>query len=218
MKRPLLFLFLGSYFLFSHAQEVNQYGLLPKITTSLKLSDNLKWVNSIESRTIIYDNQWTFSHNLIDVSTLLSMKTASNQSLNLGYLARIRDGKIAHRLIQQYNIVNLADGYRLAHRLGIDQEFQQESSPRFRIRYRILYEKPLEGQKIDLLEFYLKLGVESLYNFKVDDLEFRALPFLGYRLSSKDKIEVGVDYRWEELLDGVRTNKNWIRVTWYTNF
>ena len=218
MKRLLLLLFFFSYLLFLNAQEVKQYGILPKITSSLKLSEKLKWVNSVESRTIIFDNQWTFTHNLIDVSTLLSTRIASNQSINLGYLARIRDGKIAHRLIQQYNIVNLADGYRLAHRLGIDQEFQQESSPRFRIRYRIFYEKPLEGQKIDLREFYLKLGVESLYNFKVDDLEFRALPFLGYRLSEKDKIEVGVDYRWEELLAGVRTNKNWIRVTWYTNF
>ena len=218
MKRLFLLFFCGVQVTFFQAQELKQYGLLPKINTSLKLSENLKWVNSVESRTVIYDDQWTFSHNLVDVSTILSIRQASNQSLNLGYLIRIRDGKIAHRLIQQYNIVNLADGYRLAHRLGFDQEFQHETTPRFRTRYRVIFEKPLDGRKIDVHEFYIKLGVESLYNFRLEDLEFRALPFLGYRLSGNDKIEVGVEYRWEELFNGVSSNKNWFRVTWYTNF
>ena len=215
--RILLFLFFVS-FGFSQAQDIRQFGLLPKINTSLELSESVKWVNSLESRTIVYDNEWTFTHNLVDISSLVSLRTASNQSLNMGYLARFRDGKVSHRLIQQYNFVNLADGYRIAHRLGTDQEFRQNAKPKFRVRYRILYEKALDGSKIDVGEFYLKLGLESLFKFSSDDFELRALPFLGYRLSKKDKIEVGVDYRWDEILNGVRSNTNWFRLTWYTSF
>ncbi len=200
------------------SQEDVQFGLLPKINVSTKLSENYKWVNSIESRELIYDNQWKLTHGLIDIASIVSIKLASDQSFNVGYLVRFRNGGVAHRFIQQYNIVTLADGYRLAHRLGLDQQFQSGESSIYRIRYRIIYEKPLEGNKIDVKEFYLKLGVEALHNFTKEDLELRGLPFVGYRMSEDDKIELGFDYRRGGILSGLSSNTSWLRVTWYTNF
>lgn len=188
-------------------------GFLPKVVLSKKINNKIKWVNSIESRSIIYDDAYQFSHSLVDISSILSLKTSLNQSFNFGYIVRLRDHKTIHRTFQHYNIVGQYSSIKLGHRFAFEQFYQFKKQTTFRTRYRLSLEKPLNGEKVDVKEFYIKLGNEYLYDF--EDLEIRLTPYLGYQASKKDKIEFGLDYRLSSFMNNATENDFWFRATWY---
>ena len=188
-------------------------GFLPKIVLSKKLSDATKWVNSIENRNILYDDVYQFTYNLVDISTILSLKTSLNQSFNFGYILRFRNSETVHRTFQHYNFVNQLSSLKLGHRLAFEQFYQTKKQTTFRTRYRATLEKPLNGEKVDVKEFYIKFGNEYLYDFS--DLEVRLTPYLGYQISKKDKIEFGFDYRLGNVLHNINEHDLWFRTTWY---
>lgn len=214
VKKLLLILFLGGSFV-ANCQSSFTGGWLPKVNASLKLSDKTKWVNSIEAREVVYKDDFQFTHNLVDISTIFSMKTDLNQSVNVGYILRFKEGETIHRLLQHFNIVQNFDGLKLAHRFGMEQFFQTHVTPQFRTRYRATLQKALSGEKVDVKEWYIKLSNEYLYQFNEEDLEVRLSPYLGYQLSKKDKLEFGLDYRLGKLLDSSQKNSLWFRTTWY---
>lgn len=197
------------------AQQNVDLGFLPKIVVSKKMNDNIKWVNSIENRNILYDDEYQLTYNLVDVSSILSFKTNLNQSFNLGYIFRLRDGDAIQRLFQHYNFVNNFTSLKLGQRFAFEQFFQVGEKVDYRIRYRISLEKPLNGERVDVKEFYLKLGNEYLYDFISP--EIRLTPYLGYRVSEKDRLEFGVDYRLGDFIKNATQNDFWLRVTWYYN-
>jgi hypothetical protein len=190
-------------------------GLLPKVVISKKLSKKIKWVNSVESRTVIYDDDFEFSHSLVDISSIFSLKTSLNQSFNFGYIVRFRNSQTIHRTFQHYNFVNQFNTIKLGHRFAFEQFYQTKKQTTFRSRYRISLEKPLNGEKVDVNEFYIKLGNEYLYNFDDADLEIRLTPYLGFKASNKDRIELGLDYRISNLIQNSTENDLWFRATWY---
>lgn len=215
MKRlVVLFLFIS---LVSYAQSDFTGGWLPKVNLSTSLSDKIKWVNSLEVREVIYKDEFQFTHNLADVSTIFSMKTDLNKSVNVGYILRFREGETIHRFLQHFNIIQNFDNIKLAHRFGFEQFFQTNVNPQYRTRYRATFQKALNGEKVDVSEWYFKLSNEYLYQFNQEDLEVRLSPYLGYQLSKKDKLEFGLDYRLGKLLDDSKKNSLWFRTAWYIN-
>ncbi|MFY7672021.1 DUF2490 domain-containing protein [Tenacibaculum sp. MEBiC06402] len=201
--------------LYVNSQSELSFGSLPKVNLSKKFSSSVKWVNSIESREIIYNKALQFNHNLVDVSTILSVKTDVYQSFNFGYIVRFSEGETVHRLLQHFNVVQNFDNMKLAHRLGMEQFFQEKIKPQYRTRYRVTFEKPLNGEKVDVKEWYLKVSNEYLYQFNKNDFEARISPYLGYQLNKKDKLEFGLDYRLGRLLESEKKNTLWFRTTWY---
>ncbi|AUC14007.1 hypothetical protein BTO06_02025 [Tenacibaculum sp. SZ-18] len=197
------------------AQSTFSFGWLPKVTFSNRISSSIKWVNSIEAREDLYKDTFMFSHHLVDVSSIISIKTNVYQSFNLGYIIRIEGDEIIHRLLQHFNMVQNLDGLKIGHRLGMEQFFQNTVKPQYRTRYRATFEKPLKGLKVDVKEWYLKISNEYLYQFNEKDLEARISPYLGYKLSKRDKIEIGLDYRLGSLLELEKKNNLWFRTTWY---
>lgn len=212
--KALLFLVCFS-FLKINCQSNFDAGLLPKIVISKKIADKTKWVNSIESRTVMYDDELQLSHTLVDVSSILSYRTSLNQSFNFGYILRFRDSEVIHRTFQHYNFVNQFTALKVGHRFAFEQFYQSKKQTTFRTRYRISAEKALNGEKVDVKEFYLKLGNEYLYDFEAKDLEVRVTPYLGYKASQKDRIEFGLDYRLGNFMNNETENNLWFRVTWY---
>jgi hypothetical protein len=209
----LLLLFFG---LFKICGQSNfDAGFLPKIVLSHKVSNRINWVNSLESRAIIYDGNYQFSHNLIDVSSILSLKTNLNQSFNFGYIIRFRNAEKIYRTFQHYNFVSQFSSLKLAHRFAFEQFYQSDKQTTFRTRYRVSMEKPLNGERLDIKEFYLKFSNEYLYDFERKDLEIRGSPNLGFKASKKDKIEVGLDYRLSNFINNSTRNNLWFRTTWY---
>lgn len=206
------FLLLG---MVSYGQSDVSVGWLPKINLSSKLGATTKWVNSIETRELVYKDRIRFLHKLVDVSSLISIKTDINQSLNLGYILRIEDRELVHRLFQQYNIVHNIASFKLGHRIGVEEHFPEKSKPFYRGRYRVSVQKALQGTKLDVHEFYIKFGHECVYHFNDKSLEIRFSPYVGYQASKKDKVEVGVEYRANDLLADFNTHRFWFRTTWY---
>lgn len=198
---------------FSQANFTN--GWLPKVNLSYKLSDITKWVNSIETREITYKDDFQFTHNLADVSSIISLKTDINQSVNIGYIIRFKDDETIHRLLQHFNLVQNFDALKLAHRIGFEQFYQNNVKPQYRTRYRVTLQKPLNGEKIDIKEWYIKVANEYLYQFNKKDFEVRLSPYLGYQLSKKDKLEFGLDYRLGNVFESNNKHSLWFRTTWY---
>lgn len=197
------------------AQSNFTFGWLPKINISAKTSEKTKWVNSIEAREEIYNQEFNFLHKLIDVTSVFSIKINTNQSLNLGYVVRFSKAKTIHRLLQHYNFIVQLDNFKLANRLGFEQFFSSKSKTQYRVRYRATFQKPLSGQRIDAKEFYIKFANEYLYQLTKKDLEIRLAPYIGYQLSKKEKLEFGFDYRLGKLRESNQKQGLWFRTTWY---
>lgn len=195
------------------SQEQLNAGFLPKIVLSKQLTEKTKWVNTIENRNIIYDDVYQFTYNLVDISSILSFKTNSNQSFNFGYILRFRNSETIHRTLQHYNFVGLLSSLKLGHRFAFEQFYQSNKQTTYRTRYRLSIEKPLDGERVDAKEFYIKMGNEYLYDFT--DIEIRFTPYIGYQVSKNDKVEFGLDYRIGAVLHSITEHDLWFRVTWY---
>ncbi|WP_299062380.1 DUF2490 domain-containing protein [uncultured Polaribacter sp.] len=195
------------------AQSNFEAGFLPKIIFSTKIDAKTKWVNSIESRTIVFDETYQFSHNLVDLSSIYSLKSGLNHSFNLGYILRFRGKETIHRTFQHYNFVSDFLSLKIGNRIAFEQFYQVDDNVTFRTRYQASVQKPLNGEKVDVKEFYLKLGNEYLTDF--NDLEIRFTPYLGYQISKIDKLEFGLDYRVNDFITSTAQNNLWFRTTWY---
>src|SRR5690606_14744735 len=141
--------------------------------------------------------------NRVDIAALISRKTGTGNSLTGGYQIRFHNSSPEYRLIQQYAFSSGRSAVRMGHRIAADQTFSARSAPEFRFRYRISFEFPLSGQTSDPGEYYLKLNQESLPSFQSNDflLEFRALAAIGYVFSDSRKVEAGIDYRLDRILE-----------------
>lgn len=209
---------IGVFLLWSVAvfsQVDSEFGILPKFNISSKINSKLKWVNSIEAREKIYDQDFLFEHVLLDLSTSVSYKTNLNERLNLGYILRFEEGEVIHRLFQQYNIIQQINTLKLGHRIGFEQHFPENEASFYRLRYRITAQKPLNGERVDENEFYIKVGNEYVWNISTEDIEARLSPYLGYKINKHNKLEIGTEYRISNVLDRLNKHRFWLRTTWY---
>ena len=78
-------------------------------------------------------------------------------------------------------------------------------------------ELPLNGQSADPGEYYIKIANEYLGAIASSEfeIELRMIPTLGYRLGSKHKIEIGLDYRLGSILTESLRHSYWNSINWY---
>lgn len=208
------------------AQSSYQLGLLPALNINQKLDKNWRLNYKVESRISGVEGQFSESpkagaqYLLTDLSALASRKVGLNNTLAAGYLIRLEKGGVSHRAIQQYTLVTSYNAFRLAQRISTDQTFSNEEAAEFRLRYRLSFDVPLNGQEVDDREFYLKINNEYLNSLQggTYGLEVRLVPSLGYAFSDNNKIELGVDYRLSDFLNGPSENTFWLPLTWYLGF
>lgn len=124
-------------------------GFLPKWVVSQKLKGTSKWIYSLESRTVVRNNEYQFSQSLVDISSIYSIKTFGNQSFNTGYILRFRDSETIYRTFQHYNFVNKYAALPIDHRFAFEQFYQTNRKTTYRTRYRISAIKPLNEELVD---------------------------------------------------------------------
>ncbi len=205
------------------AQNSYQFGLLPSVNINKKLPKDLTLNFRLESRhelkNGLFNTAGPFDYNyvLTDFSLLVAKKISRATSGALGYLIRVEDGEIVQRSIQQFTVNKNFTGLRLAHRLSIDQTFDQREKTEYRLRYRISTEIPLNGQSVDPGEYYFKLNHEYLnaWQNRQYDLEIRGVPMLGFEFSDTQKIEIGLDYRLSSFLQNGSRQRFWIALNWF---
>lgn len=206
---------------FSYAQHSTLGGLLPRLNVSVRLSEDVKLIAFAESRQGLYDTRLEdradYEYILTDMAAFLSFKMQANQSFNIGYTHRIRGDEVIHRMTQQFNIVVNRDAGRIGHRFVFDQTYSSQSPSVYRLRYRIVLEKSLSGDKIDSREFYMKIGTEALGNYtkRSLDLEWRMMPMIGYEINRYNRIEFGPDYRLGDVFSDQKRSSLWLSLTWY---
>ena len=208
------------------AQGTYEVGLLPGLNINQKLNKNWRLNYKIESRLSGAEGRFSESFNaepkhvLTDLAVVGSRKVGLNNTLAGGYLIRMEKNGVSHRAIQQYTLVRNYNAFRLAHRFSTDQTFSKEEAAEFRLRYRLSFDVPLNGQEVDDREFYLKLNNEYLNSLQggTYGLEIRLVPSLGYAFNDANKVELGVDYRLSDFLSGPAENTFWVPLTWYISF
>ncbi len=208
---------------FCKAQSSYQFGILPSLNINKKLPNDFKLNFELESRQELKSGlfnmpgDFNFEYELTDFSVLASKKIAINKSLALGFLARISDGKLTGRSIQQYIVTTRYPGFILSHRVSADQTFSKDEGTEYRLRYRLSSEIPLNGQSVDPKEFYINLSNEYLNSLQDNtyDLEIRVGPFLGYKFMDTKKLEFGLDYRINSFLKNSPGHRFWIGINWY---
>jgi len=215
MFRVILIIILLSFE--SYAQSNFQFGALPVLNINKKLPNNFAINFKAETRQVFYNEQALgWQHELVDISTIISKKIALNNSIAAGYLLRQEGNKVISRFIQQFVIIQNNTALRLAHRFSSDQTLEKDESVEWRFRYRISTQIPLNGQSVNRKEFYFKINNEYLYAIqqRTSDLEVRLVPFLGYQFTDSNKLEIGIDNRFDSLINELDVT-SWLNINWF---
>jgi len=198
-------------------------GLLPSITFSTPITENFQLTAKIESMQEMFSNSFEngdyfeYSYKRTDLQGFIAYKINPFWSAAAGYQHRlVKANDNAHRTIQQLALVQRKTGYRLAHRLRMDQTFQDSESTEYRFRYRLSAEVALQGLEVDTKEFYLLISDEPIFNLQGDeqDIENRLGTSLGYYYSSRQRFEAGLDFRTDKILLKGGRNRLWINLGW----
>lgn len=208
---------LSAMSVYCNAQSSFQYGIIPSINIIKKFPKNWSANFKAESRQSIYNQKLKYDYLLTDFSLVVTKRIAANTTVGGGYLLRAEDGEFENRTIQQISFSKKYSGFRMAHRVMTDQTFAKNSKPELRLRYRISSEIPLEGQSLDVKEFYLKINNEYLNSWQGHeyDLEIRGVALLGYSVSSVNDLEIGIDYRLDSFIDGDPRNRIWLSINFF---
>lgn len=204
---------------------VFEAGLAPEISLSYKLSDKIKFNVKVESFHAGFQTadsespSWAYEYDVTESQFYTSWKINPFQSAAIGYQWAIgKSGKSNHSSIQQYSFVHRPGNLLFAHRLRADQTFYRDESPRYRFRYRLSIEIPLQGQTIDPGEFYLVTSEEVIYGFQGKEGVFqnRLAAFAGHYFRNNDKIQIGLEHRVAARRNAT-VHELWIKVGWFIN-
>lgn len=223
MRIILLFLIICFASSLAFSQESYRAGTLTQINLNAPLGKKYKLNTKLEARQIFSEKEIDksrknqFRYERTDLYFVVTRKVSADNTVGLGYLVRLEEGKLAHRFIQQFNTVHEYDMFTLAHRFVLDETFRHDQPLELRLRYRVGLEKSLNGQSIDPREFYLKINNEylAIWSNPNTDLEIRASAALGYNIKDNNKVELGLEYRINEFYKSANGQQFWITIAWY---
>ncbi len=221
--RFLFILFFFSGILMVQGSE-SYLGIVPEINISYKLKD-IKFNVKAEFFQLFYANEgelgpeWDYQYENTDLQFFASKKVNPFISLALGYQYGIETGdKNTHRTIQQFSYVFRPGNLKWGHRVRAGQTFYEDEPTKFRFRYRLSVEIPLQGQSIDYNEFYVIASDEFLYAYQDKDQEYenRLAMYIGYLFENNSKFQLGIDYR-TDLSSEPLVHNYWIRLGYLIN-
>lgn len=198
----------------SRAQDEYRIGILPQLSSKHKLGE-IKFTGEVESRQYFYEGSFSeefsdaaYNFDYLDLSVLFSKGLADNNSVNVGYLLRIREkDEYIHRFMEQFVIKSGGVSIKSEHRFAAEQMYGALQKPEYRFRYRIALQKALTNDPAKAT--YLKIRNEHLYSFqgKEEQYEIRASALFGFPFSGGDKLEVGPQYRISPVNRSLKTHK-----------
>ena len=201
-------------------------GVLPEININKSLSNEWKVNANVESRQAFREGlfeespAYDYEYLLTDISAAVTKGMFFQNAWTLGYLLRLQKDAPAHRLFQQYTFNRRYVGFRIGYRLAADQTFERDVPTEFRFRFRASGELPLRGQAVDRGEYYLKASHEYLNKWAGEtyDLETRFTAALGRQIRDFNKLEIGLDYRIDNFLNGAPASSFWMTAGWFFSF
>jgi len=178
----------------------------PQLSLNYDVSANYSHNFSLGSRNYVYkDEVGRLSARQIDVSHFSNFKIGYTTSLGAGVQYRFReifenDKENELRFVQQFNSTKKYRTLRIGNRLRTEQRITN-SQTIHRFRYRFAVDLPLMGLNLDIGEPYLVATTESLLSVGKNvfpEYDQRFTGQLGWLLSKKSKLQLGLEYRFED--------------------
>lgn len=196
----------------------------PELSYSWKNSDRLGFNTKLTGFNSLQDLDNDGFIRYIEPQFSFSYGLSAGTKIGGGYYYRLStpliDGyQYEHRFLEQIGFVSYLGDRRIAHRVRLEQRIRS-SSYQNRLRYRLSYDFPLQGEKLDAGEKYLILKDEMMTAFNKDeaDAENRASVGLGWYFNSKQKFELGLQYRTQDIFsDGGIEHLFLVSTSYYIN-
>jgi hypothetical protein len=180
----------------------------PEISYSKKVSDRTTFISKLSVFNSLDNTDNKRFLQFIEPQLSASYTLTARWNIGGGYYFRwsepLLDGnRYEHRLLQQAGYVNYLGDQRLVHRFRLEQRIRT-SSYQNRFRYRISFDFPLEGERLDPGETYLVLKNEMMTAFNASDAdaENRVSVGLGWSLIGSRKLELNLQYRTQDIFSG----------------
>ncbi len=210
--------------LFAHSQSETEWIWSPELSYSWSTSDRVSYTTKLALFNDLNqtDNQSFLSY--IEPQFIMSYGLSTRLKIGGGYYYRwsepLLDGyNYEHRFLQQLGFVSFIGDRRVGHRVRLEQRIRS-SSYQNRLRYRLSYDFPLEGERLDPGENYIILKNEAMTAFNADeaDAENRLTGGIGWYFSNQYKFELNLQYRTQDIFsdDGI-THMVLVGTSFYIN-
>ncbi len=205
-----IFLF---FFMISLSCFCQQTGVYWQPELSFNYSPASRWSFNFEltNRNLLNNNQTgesSFQGDHVEISHFTNYQSGFYSKVSLGVRYRNRDWLNPElgnefRFTQQYSYSKSSNKFRWGHRVRFEQRIYENETV-FRTRYRLALDFPLQGTTLNTYEFYAVISTESFYSLSAKgapELDQRITPGLGYQLTDALKLQIGVEYRYENYLN-----------------
>jgi len=217
-----------------------QSGIQPLINFNYKLKKfdfnaSFRIQTEIHEKLLWYDEEpqsdWGFKGGRVDLRAFVARQYATNMKFGIGYMTRFTDNGPLQRFIQQVTWINSLQRLSVGQRLRLEQNIIKGwTFASIRPRYRLSMVKSFKGENLNDKEFYLKLNSEVVlkYNLRnkdprtlrnIDEAQFRINPLIGFKRTSSNKLEFGVEYQFRkeisEFYSGFNDHRTYLVLNWY---
>lgn len=208
MRKLLLLILFSVMPLFACAQTGPDWIWNPEVSYSWKTSDRVAYTTKMSMFNSVgeFGNRAFIAY--LEPQFVMSYSASTRLKIGGGYYYRwsepLRSGyRYEHRFLQQIGYVNYIGDRRLVHRLRLEQRIRS-SSFQNRIRYRLSYDFPLQGERLDPGERYiiLKNEIMTAFNATAADAENRVSAGLGWFINRGYKFEINIQYRTQDIFSG----------------
>lgn len=199
-------------------------GILPEVSFSWKASESIGITAKLESTSEVFSKNinkdviWLPEHKRTDFHIYSSYKLNPYWKTSVGYIYLFNpEDKGVHQVSAQLSYKHEPGNIRLGHRIRSDYIFLKEQLPVYRFRYRISAEIPLNGESLDLGEYYLLLSTEPIFNKgdNMGELDARCLMKIGKIINFQHQVEGGIDYRMGDIFSNSTSFTTWVRFGWF---
>lgn len=188
------------------------------ISINYKASNTYKMNFSLKGRNFLYEDNGLFiKQRQLEIGHFSTFGLSPKSSFSLGLMYRNRnwfeDSENELRSTLQFNIKSAFKNLRFGHRFRAEQRYYNSETVH-RIRYRLALDLPLNGEKLNISEPYFICTTEilwSLTKFDQPSIDHRLTSQIGWLLSQKTKLQLGLEYRLGKL--NANTNRSLFLLT-----
>jgi hypothetical protein len=209
----------------SGQQFIQFLSIAPDISVNIKLNEHYTINSKVEAFQLFLERDdadsplWINKFEGADLQLFITRRLNPFSRASLGYQYGFEPGDPgSHRFIQQYLQVSRFRNLTFGQRLRSDQTFTTDKATKLRLRSRISFEIPLQGQSLDPMEFFLLVSDEILYAYQKPShsLENRFVLNAGYMINPSQKLQFGFDLR-SENGQLITNNTLLVKLGWIVN-
>jgi hypothetical protein len=198
--RVILFLLLFITIIYPvKSQSPPGWSVLPAYTIGYKFASSWQLTGKVEVNNQNIPNGFESLFNVsrytseIGLQTFISYKLSAVSGLAVGYQWSTE----THTVLPQYSLVVYLAQLKLGNRIRNEIRFRNNEIDSYRLRYRLATQIPLNGNKLDEGEMYLKTQLEQLVRYKSEaqNYEIRTSLVAGNLVNNRNKLEYGFEFQ-----------------------